>query len=89
MLRSIPVSAAARAALAADAHLLERVLTGGDDYEILCAVPDDRLSSFLAACAAAGSPATPIGTVVEGSGLPVFRDGPVERRFERGSFSHF
>ena len=85
----IPASAAVRAALAADGDLLERVLTGGDDYEILCAVPDDRLSSFLDACAKAGCPATPIGTVVEGRDLPVFRDGPVERRFERGSFSHF
>jgi thiamine-monophosphate kinase len=85
----IPVSAAVRTALAADGDLLERVLTGGDDYEILCAVPDDRLSSFLDACAKAGCPATPIGTVVEGRDLPAFRDGPVERRFERGSFSHF
>jgi thiamine-monophosphate kinase len=85
----VPVSAAARAALAAEPTLEERVLTGGDDYEILCAVPDGSLAPFLATCAEAGVPATPIGTVVEGIGRPVFRDGPVERRFERGSFSHF
>ena len=29
------------------------------------------------------------GTVVEGNGLPVFRDGVTERRYGHGSFSHF
>ena len=32
----VPLSAAARAALAADPALIETVLTGGDDYEIVC-----------------------------------------------------
>jgi hypothetical protein len=30
-----------------------------------------------------------IGSVLEGEGLPVFRDGAGERRYRRGSFSHF
>lgn len=85
----IPFSAAGRAALAADPRLRDRMVTGGDDYEILCTVPDARLAAFLDAAAAAGVPATVIGRMVEGDGLPVFRDGDLERRFERGSFSHF
>ena len=87
--REIPLSAAARAALSADPSLFERLVTGGDDYEILAAVPPERLDVFLAALAAAGVATTAIGTVTEGQGLPVFRVGGAERRYERGSYSHF
>lgn len=85
----VPFSPAGRAAIAADGRLRDRMLTGGDDYEILCTVPDARLAAFLDAAAAAGVPATVIGTMTEGEGLPVFRDGGLERRYESGSFSHF
>lgn len=87
--RSIPLSPAARRAVAASPGLLDRVVTGGDDYEVLCTVPGVRLATFLDECAAADVPAAAIGHVVEGEGLPVFRDGAEERRYERGSFSHF
>jgi thiamine-monophosphate kinase len=85
----VPLSPAARAALALDDRLLDRLLTGGDDYEVLCAVPEDRLAGFLEACAQGGVPARAIGTVTEGGDLPVFRRNGTERRYERGSFSHF
>jgi thiamine-monophosphate kinase len=85
----IPVSPAAREALAAQAELFDRLVTGGDDYEILCTVPGEKLDRFLAAAAGAGVPAAVIGRVEEGRGLPVFRDGERETRYERGSFSHF
>jgi thiamine-monophosphate kinase len=86
---AIPLSPAARAALAGDPDLIDRLVTGGDDYEILCAVPEERLAPFLAEAASVGVAAAAIGTVERGDGLPVFRDGARERRFERGSFSHF
>jgi thiamine-monophosphate kinase len=86
---AIPVSSAARAALQAQPDLFDLLITGGDDYEILCAVPDERLAPFLAAAASAGVEAAAIGTVREGGALPVFRDRAGERRYERGSFSHF
>ncbi len=85
----IPFSPAGRAALAGDRRLQDRMITGGDDYEILCTVPDARLAAFLDAAAQAGMPAAVIGRMVEGEGLPVFRDGGLERRYERGSYSHF
>jgi thiamine-monophosphate kinase len=85
----VPLSPAARAALAADPALLDRLLTGGDDYEILAAVPPERLDAFLAASGQAGLATVPIGIVTEGQGLPVFRHGGTERRYERGSYSHF
>jgi thiamine-monophosphate kinase len=85
----VPLSAAARRAIGADPPLLDRVLTGGDDYEIVAAVPPRRLDGFRASSAEAGVATTVIGTVTEGQGLPVFRQGGAERRHERGSYSHF
>jgi thiamine-monophosphate kinase len=88
-MQRVPLSPAARAALAGDSRLMDRLVTGGDDYEILCTLPETRITAFLRTSAAAGVPATVIGTVVEGGGLPVFRSEGRERRFESGSFSHF
>jgi thiamine-monophosphate kinase len=88
-LEQVPLSPAARGALAAESGLIDLCVTGGDDYEILCAVPEAGLARFLDASAAAGVQATVIGAVIDGEGLPVFRSGGRERRYEKGSFSHF
>lgn len=85
----VPLSPAASAALAAEPDLIERVLTGGDDYELLCAVPEDRVAPFLEALRAADTPGAVIGTVEEGAGAPLFVVEGVERRFTKASFSHF
>lgn len=85
----VPLSAGARQALGVHPKLLDRLLTGGDDYEILCTVPDGRLTEFLDVASVAGLPVKAVGKVIEGDGLPVFRDGAVEKRYEHGSFSHF
>jgi thiamine-monophosphate kinase len=87
--RIIPLSPAAAAALAADASLSDRIVTGGDDYEILAAVRPERLEGFRAESAKAGVATIAIGRVTEGQGLPLFRRGAEERRYERGSYSHF
>ncbi|HMN73535.1 MAG TPA: thiamine-phosphate kinase [Rhodoblastus sp.] len=86
----IPLSAAARAAIAAEPRLLEAALTGGDDYEILASVPQDRRGAFEADAKAAGVAVARIGIVVAGPGAPTFRDergAPMS--FARGSYSHF
>jgi len=85
----IPLSRAARAALQADAGLIDRLLTGGDDYEVLCAVPPDRVAALVQEARNAGVALAAIGQVVEGDGLPAFRLAGAERRFPTGSFSHF
>jgi thiamine-monophosphate kinase len=85
----VPLSPDVRSALAAEPTLMERVLTGGDDYEILASVPPERLDAFLAGARRVGVATTPIGTVTEGQGPPLFRHGPTERRYGRGSYSHF
>jgi len=86
----IPLSDAARAALAVEPGLLDVALTGGDDYEILCAVDPAAAPALQAAAERAGVPLTEIGTVTEGGAPPVLRDAKGEiRHFRSGSFSHF
>ncbi len=86
----LPLSQAARAAIAADPALFEVAATGGDDYELLASAAPKSAPAFEAAAAAAGVPLTLIGEAVEGRRPPSFvgRDGdPVV--FARGSYSHF
>ncbi|NVO15798.1 MAG: thiamine-phosphate kinase [Rhodoplanes sp.] len=86
----LPLSDAAHRMLAAAPELLATVLSGGDDYEIVCAVAPERVGSFLAAAAAAGVPATEIGEIVAGQGAPrvIGPDGATVA-LDRASFSHF
>jgi thiamine-monophosphate kinase len=85
----IPLSPAARAAVTTNPGLVDLIVTGGDDYEILCAVPEERLAGFLAETAAVGVPATVIGTVTAGEELPVFRSPGGARRYKHGAYQHF
>ncbi|MBV9909942.1 MAG: thiamine-phosphate kinase, partial [Hyphomicrobiales bacterium] len=86
----LPLSPAARAAIAADPDLFEVAATGGDDYELLASAPRDSASAFEAAAAAQGVPLTFVCEAVEGRRPPTFigPDGnPVV--FRRGAYSHF
>jgi|307.fasta_scaffold02967_3 thiamine-monophosphate kinase len=84
----VPLSDAARAALSADPTLIERILTGGDDYEILFTLPAAKLSSLRAAAAHAGVPLAEIGQVTAGQGVRFLREGKV-LSFAAPSYSHF
>jgi thiamine-monophosphate kinase len=85
----VPLSLAARQAVAAEPALLETILTGGDDFEIIAAVAPDRIEALRQEAAAAGVTVTRIGTVGAGQGAH-FLD-PVGRllTFQRPSYSHF
>jgi thiamine-monophosphate kinase len=85
----VPLSQAARAALAADPELIETALTGGDDYEIVCTVPADKLVDFQAAAKAADVPVTEIGRITQGEGTHFIGENGEPLAFKRASFSHF
>jgi thiamine-monophosphate kinase len=86
----IPTSEAADVVLDADDTMLTPVLTGGDDYEILCAVSDHQAAAFMHAAAAAGVPVTEIGRMVAGDDPPkIFTSDGESLEFARGSYSHF
>ncbi len=48
----VPLSEAAASVVALEPAAMEKVLTGGDDYEIVCTVPQERLAAFRAAAEA-------------------------------------
>lgn len=89
-LDAVPLSGAVRSAVAADPALRDLALTGGDDYEILCAVPFARAAAFEADAARAGVPVTAIGTVEAGQGPPAWIDSAGRpHAFPAAGFSHF
>ena len=86
----VPLSGAARALVKARPALLNRALSGGDDYEILAAVPAGKIEGFRAGALAAGVAVTEIGRLAAGDAPPRFI-GADHRPlvFERLSYSHF
>jgi thiamine-monophosphate kinase len=70
--------------------ILELAVSGGDDYEILCTIPENRFAAFAQASKLAGVPVTSIGTVISGPSVPRFIDGQgAEIVLPRLSYSHF
>ncbi len=76
--------------MALDAGLLEKIVTGGDDYEVLASVGQAEAAVFERSAAEAGVAIACVGKAFAGDGAPVFL-GPdgLEAAFEVGSFSHF
>jgi thiamine-monophosphate kinase len=69
--------------------MIETILTGGDDFEIVATIPPRKLKAFLAAARRIGVPVAEIGRVIAGEGAR-FRDGGGRMlTFRRASFSHF
>jgi thiamine-monophosphate kinase len=86
----IPLSAAAAALLAGGSVGIETIVSGGDDYEVLCAIPENRLAAFARAADIAGVAVTSIGVVVAGVSVPKFLDAQGrEIGLKRLSYSHF
>jgi thiamine-monophosphate kinase len=84
----VPLSDAARAVLSAEPKLIERILTGGDDYEIVLTVPAAKFGVFRTAAENAGVPLAKIGQVTSGQGVRFLREGKV-LSFVQPSYSHF
>jgi thiamine-monophosphate kinase len=89
-LEQVPLSPAARVGLATKLTTIEALISGGDDYEVLCTVPESRLAAFLAAAKGQGVDATAIGVIREGTAAPRFvAAGGRAVVLTRGSYSHF
>jgi thiamine-monophosphate kinase len=89
-LDSIPVSDVAADLLSRGVVGMETLIAGGDDYEVLCTVADDRVEAFAQAAQRAGVALSSIGMVVAGSAAPKFLDGQgSEIVLKRRSYSHF
>jgi thiamine-monophosphate kinase len=87
---SVPLSGAARALMEQGQTNLEYAVSGGDDYEILCTIAEDRFGTFAQAARSVCVDVTSIGTIVGGNTAPKWLD--VEGKaiaLGRLSYSHF
>jgi thiamine-monophosphate kinase len=86
----LPLSAPASALMDAGMIGIETLVAGGDDYEILCTMPEERLASFMAEAKEAGVAAAVIGEIVAGEAQVRFVDAEGgEIALKRHSYSHF
>jgi len=85
---AVPLSNAARAALAGDGGLLEAVLTGGDDYELLFTAPPGYAGKIAALASDLELPLTPIGAIGAGQGLRVAGAGGEALELSRKGWVH-
>ena len=60
----VPLSAAARRALGVEPGLVEAIMSGGDDYEVVAAVDAANIDALRAEALSAGVALTEIGTVM-------------------------
>jgi thiamine-monophosphate kinase len=88
--QSVPLSQVGAALVARKVVGIETLIAGGDDYELLCAIPGDRMASFTQAVRRAGVAVTAIGGIIAGSAPPSFLDAQGrELALKRLSYSHF
>jgi thiamine-monophosphate kinase len=84
----VPLSGAAKRLLAAEPSLWANVLGGGDDYELVIAVPPRRTDALNAVARAAKVKVTRVGGFRHGQGLELMVAGrPV--RVPRKGYVHF
>jgi len=87
---AVPLSEPARAALKAAPAGMETLVSGGDDYEVLCAIPENRWAAFCEAARQAEVPVTAIGRITAGREAPRFLDAAGRViALKRLSYSHF
>jgi thiamine-monophosphate kinase len=88
--QSIPLSAAAAALLVRGIVGIEALVAGGDDYEILCTIPEASFEAFAQDAGLTGVAVTSIGTVIADTSPPRFLDGQGRQiALARLSYSHF
>ncbi len=84
----IPLSAAARRLVTSDPSLWANVVGGGDDYQLLIALPPRRRTALLASARSAGVKVTLIGGFGAGDGVDLTVKGrPI--RSPRKGYVHF
>ena len=85
----VPLSGAARAALAGGAVGMADLLTGGDDYELVFTAPPGRAAALREASTRAGTPVARIGAMVEGEGVAVLDDSGARIEIGATGYRHF
>ncbi len=89
VLPNVPLSHAAHTILNHDPSMLEVVVTGGDDYEILCTVPPRDYESFAKHARLALVNVTIIGKITLTGRVIAIDDRGDEKTFSSSAYSHF
>jgi thiamine-monophosphate kinase len=86
----VPLSAAARAVVAAGGATLIELITGGEDYEVLATVSPPRVAEFERLVAVAGGAVTRIGVIDEASaGISAIDASGAPLAIARTGWDHF
>lgn len=85
----IPFSDAARAVLDRGNVTPQDLLTGGDDYEILMAIPPESIDAFMDDANKRGVTSTVIGAFEMGEGVQVIDGKGQALEFDRKGWTHF
>ncbi|MFQ5774346.1 MAG: thiamine-phosphate kinase [Kiloniellaceae bacterium] len=86
---AVPLSPAARRALAADPGLRPAVLAGGDDYELLFTAAPERAAEVAELARSLDLPLTRIGVMREGRGVRALDEAGREVRLPGAGWRHF
>jgi thiamine-monophosphate kinase len=85
----LPLSPGAAKALAADPSLAQRIVAGGDDYEVLATIAPARASAFGADALCAGIAVTEIGAIAAGTGIIIEDPTGQPLPLDRTGWDHF
>jgi thiamine-monophosphate kinase len=88
-LSDVPLSPSAAKAVAADPTLGPQIATGGDDYEVLAAVPAAHADAFESAAAQAGIAMTRIGTTLAGTDVVIEGSDGQPLALDKAGWDHF
>jgi thiamine-monophosphate kinase len=86
---AVPLSPPAQTLMKAAAIAPAAILAGGDDYEILAAIPPASEQDFLADTAACNVPVTRIGSFSQDEGLVILDETGAPLRLDRLGYDHF
>jgi thiamine-monophosphate kinase len=85
----IPLSPAAQAGIASGLAKLEELITGGDDYELLFAIPESRSFQLEALAKEGDILLTVIGSIIDGQGVEVIDRSGRPMTFGSQGYRHF
>jgi thiamine-monophosphate kinase len=85
----IPLSAPAAKLVAARPQLRERIVAGGDDYELLLTMAAGDVPAALSLAQRTGVAVVPIGCMTAGSGVRIRDENGGEIKIGRTGFRHF
>jgi thiamine-monophosphate kinase len=86
---AVPLSRPAQKLRNAEAISLATLISGGDDYEILAAIPPASEEAFVADAASREVPVTRIGRIAEGAGLDIRDATGTPLALDRLGYDHF